>query len=119
MRKPKHGKGQLRVGNPGHKGAGGRPPDEFRAMMAELASRPQRIKTLNKILADAKHPHFMAALKHVTEHGYGKPKESVDHTSGGKPIAGINWNVVRPEPGTEPHSLDAILAQGKNGNGSG
>jgi phage terminase small subunit len=45
--------------------------------------------------------------------------DRIDHTSGGKPIAGINWNVVRPEPGAEPNRIDAILAHKANGNGSG
>lgn len=31
-------------------------------------------------LQDSKHPAFIGALKWATEHGYGKPKETVEHT---------------------------------------
>lgn len=33
-----------------------------------------------QILTDPKHPAFIGALKWATEHGYGKPKETVEHT---------------------------------------
>jgi len=66
----------LRVGNPA--GGGGRPPDAFKAMCRELAcSAEDGVKIA---LADNKHPAFLGALKWATEHGYGKPKETLEHT---------------------------------------
>jgi hypothetical protein len=121
LRTPRTGKGKLLTGGkPGHKGGSGRTPDEFKRWMQQFANSREAEQGIKDILLEGKKsPLFLGALRHVTEHGYGKPKESVDHTSGGKPIAGINWNVVRPEPGAEPNRIDAILAHKANGNGSG
>jgi hypothetical protein len=86
MRVPAHGRGQLKVGgvNPG----GGRPKDEFKARMRELASGAETEAALTKILNDSTHPHYMKALAFAAEHGYGKPTDHVE-VSGkdGGPIA--------------------------------
>lgn len=71
-----HG-GAIRKGNPGNKG-GGRTPDEFKAMMAELASMQQTITAVKKILKNPDHPHFMSAWKWATERGFGKMAEPID-----------------------------------------
>lgn len=73
MRVPEHGRGKLALdGNPGNRG-GGRPPDEFRRIMAELASRKEVLDYLAQCL-EGKHgaKAAVAAHKHVTERGYGK-----------------------------------------------
>ncbi len=66
----------LAGGKPGNKGGTGRPPDEFKEAMAQLASRAERLATLETILSDPSHQYFMAALKHCTEYGYGKAKDT-------------------------------------------
>lgn len=75
---PPHGRGRLlaggQYGNPG----GGRPPDQFKARMRELANLPDKRGHIERVLGDPEHPQWMAALKHSTEHGYGKPVQSLD-----------------------------------------
>ncbi|MDP1859503.1 MAG: hypothetical protein Q8K82_12580 [Gemmatimonadaceae bacterium] len=65
-------------GVPGNKGGTGRPPNEFRARMQELANYADRLGHIEAVLNDPNHPQWMAALRHVTEHGYGKPAQSVE-----------------------------------------
>ena len=72
--------GALRRGNPGNWG-GGRPPDEFRAMCRELACSARDAAQI--ILKNPNHPAYVGALKWASEHGYGKPKETVEHTGPG------------------------------------
>lgn len=72
-----HGGKLLPGGVEGNKG-GGRPPNEFKAMMQALASAPERFETLSQILSDPEHQHYAFALKHVTEHGYGKAPQTVN-----------------------------------------
>lgn len=86
MRIPAHGRGQLKVGgvNPG----GGRPKDEFKARMRELASGAEAEAALLTILKDSQHPHYMKALAFAAEHGYGKATDHVEMTgAGGAPLA--------------------------------
>lgn len=65
-------------GQEGNKGGTGRPPNEFKAAMQALASRDDVLESLKRITDDPDHPHYMAALKHVTEHGYGKAPQTVN-----------------------------------------
>jgi hypothetical protein len=74
-----HG-GALRRGITKNGGAGGRPPDEFKALCRHLASRQKTFAVVEKILD---HPDlypslYTGALRWATENGYGKPKETVD-----------------------------------------
>ncbi len=63
----------------------GRPPDEFKALCQALAC--SALEAANRALADENHPAYLGALKWATEHGYGKPKESVELTgANGGPI---------------------------------
>lgn len=72
LRTPSHGNGMLSVGNPGNRG-GGRPPDEFRRIMAEMASREDVLEYLEQCLKGYHGAKAaVAAHKHVTERGYGK-----------------------------------------------
>lgn len=50
----------------------GRPPDEFKAMLAQLASRDETMAAVRRILEDPGHPQFIRALEYATERGYGK-----------------------------------------------
>jgi hypothetical protein len=83
---PKKNGGILRIGNPGNAG-GGRPKDEFKARMRELASGPETEAALTRILKDSTHPHYMRALAFAAEHGYGKPTDHVELSGqGGGPL---------------------------------
>lgn len=64
----------------------GRPPDEFKAACARLASRDKTLALVEKVLDDpiTYASLWAGALKWATEHGYGKPKESIDHTVSGE-----------------------------------
>lgn len=64
------GRGALLTGGmPGNVG-GGRPPDEFKRMLAHLSSRAKTIGALSKILKDPDHKMFMQALEYATDRGY-------------------------------------------------
>lgn len=78
--------GLLLTGNPGNKGGTGRPPDEFQRLCRQLASRDETFTVAKRILDDPEsYPKlWTGALKWATENGYGKPKESVDHTVTGE-----------------------------------
>lgn len=82
----KHGGALLRGGvkrNPG----GTQKQEAFRDRMRALASNEVAIAFLEEILEDPDHPAFMAARRYVTEYGYGKPVQPVEHTGdGGGPI---------------------------------
>lgn len=72
------GAANLKTGNPGNKG-GGRTPDEFKQMCRELASAESVRMNVLKILASPDiYPNlYVGALKWATEHGYGKPTETM------------------------------------------
>lgn len=93
LRKPKTGKGFLQVGNPGNKG-GGRHPDEFKAMCRELASSEAVRENVLKILDNPilYQNLYVGALKWATEHGYGKPKESIDIEHSGEVTVKQEWS---------------------------
>lgn len=75
-----NGKGELYSGGvPGNKGGTGRPPNEFVERMRELASSEERLKHVETILDDPNHAQYMAARRYVTEYGYGKPNQPVEH----------------------------------------
>lgn len=92
---PRQGRGPAK-GSPN----AGRPPNEFKAKMQALASWDQTIAGLEEILnAGPSHSLYLAAVKHCTEHGYGKPAQDI--TSGGKPLvpAAVNVRLVKPDAG--------------------
>ena len=43
-----------------------------------LATREATVAAVTAILEDPSHAHYMSALKWASEHGYGKPKETID-----------------------------------------
>jgi len=69
-----------RRGHGPEKGApnAGRPPDEFKRLMASLASREETIHALEQILADPSSPHYIQALKFAADRGYGVPTQPVE-----------------------------------------
>lgn len=79
--KQPHGGAILQGGNPGNSG-GGRPPDEFKAMCRQLASSTEVYARVKDILQQPLlYPSlYIGALKWASEHGYGKPKEHIEHT---------------------------------------
>ncbi len=56
----------------GKKGRSGRLPDEFKQLLASLASREETVKALEQILSDPDHPHFIRALQFAADPGYGR-----------------------------------------------
>ena len=56
----------------------GRPSDAFREMCRELVRREEVLKAVSKILKNSDHPLFMQALNWATNHGYGKPEQTVN-----------------------------------------
>jgi hypothetical protein len=102
---PKHGRGRLLTGGKvGHKGAGGRHPDEFKAALAQLASETVRRGYVTKILNNHNHPQFMSALKWATDRGYG-PVTQTHEISGkdGAPIA-FTFKIASPNESDDSDS---------------
>lgn len=77
VKRPNGAGALLSGGVPGNKGGTGRPPDEFKARMRELASAPAVERELVRVMKSARHREWMNALRYATEHGYGKAKEHV------------------------------------------
>jgi hypothetical protein len=92
-----------RAGRGPKKGApnAGRPPDEFKAMMRQLASKDETIARLRDILSGAipmeredgstvdvpvDSDTYLKALAFVTDRGYGKAQQHLDVTSGGESL---------------------------------
>lgn len=65
-----NGDALLAGGVVGHRGGSGRPPDEFKLLLASLASRARTVAALSKILKDKDHPLFMKALQYASDRGY-------------------------------------------------
>jgi hypothetical protein len=84
---PEHGRGAIYQGAPANPVAGpGRPPDEFRRAMRELASSDAALRYLRECLEGEHGP--AAALKaqeYAAERGYGKAPATVV-LEGGQPI---------------------------------
>lgn len=78
---------RIRPGKGPKPGTGGRPRDEFKALLRELASRPETVAGLDAILSDPAHPQYLRALEFVTERGYGKEAQAIE--------GGLTLNVVR------------------------
>jgi hypothetical protein len=60
----------------------GKTPEAFRLACRQLASSAERFALAKRVLDDPDtYPSlWLGALKWATEHGYGKPKETVEHT---------------------------------------
>ncbi len=131
-----HGGALNSGGTPGNKG--GRPPDEWKAMLAHLTTRARTIGAASKILKNPDHPAYNGLLKWASARAYpelepqliaAKLRASVSNTPA--PVGGItiNFNFIQEgarfaeEPnvhGQEIESLGAeVTAPKKNGNGNG
>jgi len=75
----------------------GRPPDEFRAAMRELASRDEALAKVREVLNTPDHPHWLGAYRFAAEHGYGKPAQTIQGPDGGP----VQVQVVN-SPGFKP-----------------
>lgn len=79
---------------PGNAGGTGRPPSEFKERMRALASSEEVEAYLTRCLKGEEGPKpFLGALSYVTDHGYGKPSQSVDLTTQGEKLE-IRVNLV-------------------------
>ena len=89
--------GTLRRGNPGNNG--GRPSNEFKNKMRQLASLESAEDYLERCIKGEFGPKFfLAAYKYVTEQGYGKATAFVEQT------------ITNPPPPVSPDELRAIYA---------
>lgn len=57
----------------------GRPPDAWKALCRELASSPELIEKAKLVLQVPNHPAWLGAWKFLTEQGYGKAAQPVQH----------------------------------------
>lgn len=70
--------GQLVGGNPGNKGGKGAQPKSYRLWLKHLLDSQKHRDTFTAAMEDSTHPAFMAATKHASEFGYGKPAQRVE-----------------------------------------
>ena len=76
-----HGGAIYRGGVPGHRGGGGRPPNEFRRRMAELVSAEETEAYLAECLRGEHGPKaFLGALQFAADRGYGKAPQKIEVT---------------------------------------
>lgn len=71
--RPGRNGGTLLTG-PTNKGGPGRPPNAFKARMAQLADRAAQALEAARILDDPEHPLYLDAAKWAADRGYGKPE---------------------------------------------
>lgn len=67
----------LRSGNPGNQG-GGDKPKTYKLWLKHLLDSQKHRDTFTAAMEDSTHPAFMAATKHASEFGYGKPAQRVE-----------------------------------------
>jgi hypothetical protein len=82
-----HGGALNAGGTPGNRG-GGRPPDEFKRRMAEMASSDAALSYLEECLTGTHGPEVaLRAQQYAADRGYGKPSQPVEHTGkDGEPL---------------------------------
>jgi len=72
---PGHGHGRLLPGGqPGHKGAGGRPPAAFKDWVREIFESDAAKAQVRRILEDADHPAFSSVFGKLLVYVLGPPK---------------------------------------------
>lgn len=64
----------------GKKGRSGRKPDAWRAELQAMVSSDAVLDKLEMVLRDPNHPAYVGALKYASDHGFGRAKETVEHT---------------------------------------
>lgn len=93
-----HG-GAIYQGPPANPVAGtGRPPDEFKAKMRELASRKEALRFLAECVDGHHGPQAaIRAHQHLTERGYGKVPQEITGADGGPVQITVTRRVVRAD----------------------
>jgi hypothetical protein len=64
----------------GKKERSGRKPDAWKERLQQIVSSDAVLDELELVLRASRHPAYVGVLKYATEHGYGKPKESLELT---------------------------------------
>jgi hypothetical protein len=101
-----HGGAILRGGVRGHQGGGGRPPDEFRRRMAEIASSDEAFAFLEACARGDFGPKFaLAALAYASERGYGKAAPATKAVAGSR----IKVYVLGPQDAAHDQSPEPIV----------
>lgn len=77
LRKPSHGRGALRVGNPGNKG-GGRKPDWLKQWCDDVLADDKSCAQVVAILRDKDHAAFPTMWKALVETAHGKASQRVE-----------------------------------------
>jgi hypothetical protein len=68
----------LAGGVAGHKGAGGRKPDQVKAWCAKLVTDKRAREAIQSILFDRDHPRCLDAFRYLRDVAFGKPTETID-----------------------------------------
>jgi ribosomal protein L34E len=87
----KHG-GTLRRGNPGHKGAGGRPRNDYRTRCGRIVNGKGARVAIQAIAEDPEHPQCVAAQRMLADRAYGRPVESLEVSGPDKEPLRIVWD---------------------------
>jgi len=75
---PVHGNGRLLPGGqPGHRGAGGRPPNSYKDWVKELFESDEARTQIKRIIEDADHPAFSAVFGKLLVYVLGPPQSVV------------------------------------------
>ncbi len=69
----------------------GRPPDAWKALCRELASRDAVLEAARRVLENPEHPAWLGAWKWLGEQGYGKATQQIEMSGDG----GLTIRVVR------------------------
>jgi len=95
----KHGGALLTGGIPGNKGGPGRPPNEYKKLMAELLNSPEAIDALRTVLRDPENRGYAAVRRLVEERAYGKVPQAIDASVTGKLLLVRDVSEVEPVDG--------------------
>jgi hypothetical protein len=112
--KQPHGGALLTGGVLGNKG--GRPPDEFKAMMRRMVSRDRTIAALGMILKRPDHQHWPAAFKMAKQGGYPELEPLLKGVGGGTGSLTINFNFIAEG---RRYAEPAEVVSKPNGSGNG
>lgn len=91
---PRRGRGP----KPGAPNAG-RPPNEYKKLMAELLNSPEAIDALRTVLRDPENRGYAAVRRLVEERAYGKVPQAIDASVTGKLLLVRDVSEVEPVDG--------------------
>lgn len=70
-------------GNPGNsggkKGRSGRTPEWFKEFCRDMISSPKARAAAKTVVENPGHPHYASMWKALSERGYGKPDQNLNH----------------------------------------